>query len=110
MHTGCEHQGKPLPPMREKLHSPLVLLLGCPLDSRLDPESETVCITHCPKIHAPPSNQRESSMKEENDSITSRRYLALDIHKHYCVIAGVNREGRVQLQPVRVEHEDLEVW
>ena len=35
MPPGCEHQGKPLPPMREKLHSPLVLLLGCPVDSRL---------------------------------------------------------------------------
>jgi transposase len=34
----------------------------------------------------------------------------LDIHKHYCVIAGVDREGRVLLQPVRVEHADLEGW
>ena len=42
-------------------------------------------------------------MKEENDARTSRRYLALDIHKQYCVIAGVDREGRVMLQPVRVD-------
>jgi transposase len=49
-------------------------------------------------------------MKEEYNARTSRRYLALDIHKHYCVIAGVDREGCVQLQPVRVEHEDLEGW
>jgi transposase len=34
----------------------------------------------------------------------------LDIHKKYCVIAGVNREGRVVLQAVRVEHADLEGW
>jgi transposase len=34
----------------------------------------------------------------------------LDIHKHYCVVAGVDRDGRVLLQPVRVEHEDLEGW
>jgi transposase len=34
----------------------------------------------------------------------------LDIHKHYCVIAGVDREGRVLLQAVRVEHGDLEGW
>ena len=46
---------------------------------------------------------------EENTSI-SRRYVALDIHKHYCVIAGVDREGRVLLPPVRVEHADLEAW
>jgi transposase len=34
----------------------------------------------------------------------------LDIHKKYCVIAGVDREGRVVLQAVRVEHADLESW
>ena len=38
------------------------------------------------------------------------RYIALDIHKHYCVIAGVDRDGQVVLHPVRVEHEDLEGW
>jgi transposase len=38
------------------------------------------------------------------------RYVALDIHKHYCVVAGVDRDGQVVLQPVRVEHEDLEGW
>ena len=38
------------------------------------------------------------------------RYIALDIHKQYCVIAGVDRDGQVVLQVVRVEHEDLEVW
>ena len=38
------------------------------------------------------------------------RYIALDIHKHYCVIAGVDRDGQIVLQPVRVEHEDLERW
>jgi transposase len=36
--------------------------------------------------------------------------VALDIHKHYCVVAGVDCEGRVVLQPVRVEHADLEGW
>jgi transposase len=36
--------------------------------------------------------------------------VALDIHKQYCVVAGVDREGRVLLQPVRVEHADLEGW
>ena len=36
--------------------------------------------------------------------------MALDIHKHYCVVAAVNREGQVVLQPVRVEHQDLEAW
>jgi transposase len=49
-------------------------------------------------------------MNEDGNTRGSRRYVALDIHKHYCVVAGVDREGRVLLQPVRVEHTDLEGW
>jgi transposase len=49
-------------------------------------------------------------MNEEGNTRGMRRYIALDIHKHYCVIAGVDREGRVVLQAVRVEHADLEGW
>jgi len=49
-------------------------------------------------------------MNEEIDTRSSRRYVALDIHKHYCVIAAVDREGRVVLAPVRVEPADLEGW
>ena len=49
-------------------------------------------------------------MNEDGDTRGSRRYVALDIHKHYCVVAGVDREGRMLLQPVRVEHADLEGW
>jgi transposase len=40
----------------------------------------------------------------------SRRYLALDIHKHYSVVAGVNFDGQVVLEPERIEHADLEAW
>ena len=47
---------------------------------------------------------------EERAKARAIRYVALDMHKHYCVIAGVDREGRVLLQPVRVEHADLEGW
>ena len=46
-------------------------------------------------------------MKDETNA-SPCRYVALDIHKHYCVIAAVNRDGEVVLDPVRVEHEDLE--
>jgi transposase len=49
-------------------------------------------------------------MSEERNARLPRRYVALDIHKYYCVVAGVNREGQVILQPVRVEHADLEGW
>jgi len=49
-------------------------------------------------------------MNEDGNTRGTRRYVALDIHKYYCVIAGVDREGRVLLQAVRVEHADLEGW
>jgi transposase len=49
-------------------------------------------------------------MKEDGNTRGTRRYVALDIHKHYCVVAGVDRDGRVLLHPVRVEHADLEGW
>jgi transposase len=49
-------------------------------------------------------------MSEEINTSLLRRYVALDIHKYYCVVAAVNREGQVVLQPVRVEHVDLEAW
>jgi transposase len=47
---------------------------------------------------------------EDRSEARAVRYIALDIHKHYCVVAGVDREGRVILQAVRVEHADLEGW
>ena len=49
-------------------------------------------------------------MNEDGNTRVLRRYIALDIHKKYCVIGGVDREGRVVLQAVRVEHADLEDW
>jgi len=49
-------------------------------------------------------------MSEEIIASLLRRYEALDMHKHYCVVVAVNREGQVVLQPVRVEHQDLETW
>ena len=49
-------------------------------------------------------------MNEEIDTRTLRRYVALDIHKHYSVVAGVDREGRVVRPAVRVEHANLERW
>jgi transposase len=49
-------------------------------------------------------------MNEDGNTRGLRRYMALDIHKKYCVIGGVDREGRVVLQAVRVEHADLEGW
>ena len=47
---------------------------------------------------------------EEVGKARGCRYIALDIHKHYCVIAGVNRDGQELMEACRVEHEDLEKW
>ena len=49
-------------------------------------------------------------MNEDGNTRGARRYVALDIHKKYCVVGGVDRDGRVVLQAVRVEHVDLEGW
>jgi transposase len=49
-------------------------------------------------------------MDSQAESREIQRYIALDIHKHYCVIAGVDREGREVLEACRVEHADLEQW
>jgi len=49
-------------------------------------------------------------MDKELIARLSRRYIALDIHKHYCVVAGVNFDSQVVLEPVRIEHADLEAW
>ena len=47
---------------------------------------------------------------EEVPKASDFRYVGMDIHKHYCVVAGVDRDGQVVFQPVRVEHENLEGW
>jgi len=77
MRPGCEHAGKPLRPMREATTSSRVVTwlpggissglrarigvyLGCPVESRLGCEPESVCITHGPKIHAPTFKPKES--------------------------------------------------
>jgi len=48
-------------------------------------------------------------MKEEQNA-SAIRYIALDIHKYYSVVAGVDRDGEEVLSPCRVEHADLEGW
>jgi transposase len=47
---------------------------------------------------------------EEGEKASSSRYIALDIHKYYSVVAGVDREGKEVLPACRVEHVDLEDW
>lgn len=49
-------------------------------------------------------------MKEDLYARLSRRYLALDIHKHYSIVAGVDFDGDVVLEPKRIEHGELANW
>lgn len=49
-------------------------------------------------------------MEEDLIARLSRRYIALDIHKRYSIVAGVNFDSKVVVEPVRVEHENLEAW
>jgi transposase len=46
----------------------------------------------------------------EEQKASPCRYIALDIHKYYSVVAGVDREGKEVLAACRVEHLDLENW
>ncbi len=48
-------------------------------------------------------------MREERNA-RACRYIGVDIHKHYSVIGGVDREGEEVMEMRRVEHEDLEEW
>jgi len=41
---------------------------------------------------------------------SSPPYIALDIHKHYAVVAAVDREGEVLLKPRQVTNEQLPDW
>jgi transposase len=47
---------------------------------------------------------------EEGEKARPCRYIALDIHKYYSVVAGVDRDGEEILSPCRVEHAELESW
>jgi transposase len=47
---------------------------------------------------------------EEGEKARPCRYIALDIHKYYSVVAGVDRDGEEILSPSRVEHAELESW
>jgi transposase len=47
---------------------------------------------------------------EEEQKARPCRYIALDIHKYYSVVAGVDREGKEVLSACRVEHTELEDW
>jgi transposase len=49
-------------------------------------------------------------MKPSPDAIPFERYVGLDLHKHYVVVAGVNQRQEVILSPKRIEIAELAGW
>jgi transposase len=49
-------------------------------------------------------------MKDPPASSPWQRYLAVDLHKHYLVVGGVNAQQDVVLKPRRVELNDWLMW
>jgi len=41
---------------------------------------------------------------------SERRYIGLDVHKHYITVGGMNREQDVTLRPRNVEMERFKAW
>lgn len=49
-------------------------------------------------------------MKRSSDAIPIQRYVALDIHKEYVMVGGMNQEQEWVLRPRRVEMERFRAW
>ncbi len=49
-------------------------------------------------------------MKSPSISTSQRRFLALDLHKHYLVVGGVNRQQEVVLNPRRISLQKWPAW
>src|SRR5215470_8827495 len=48
-------------------------------------------------------------MKGERKA-SERRYIGLDVHKHYITVGGMNREQEVTLRPRNVDMERFQRW
>jgi transposase len=49
-------------------------------------------------------------MNNRTTSIPSKRHLAVDLHKHYLVVGGVNAQQEVVLPPRRLDLDDWPGW
>ena len=49
-------------------------------------------------------------MNESIPSTTFERYLALDVHKHYLVVGGVNAQQKIVLPPRRMNFGEWALW
>lgn len=49
-------------------------------------------------------------MKRGEKSSVRRRYIGLDVHKHYLTVGGMNTEQEIVLRPRNVEMEDFAKW
>jgi transposase len=49
-------------------------------------------------------------MKPLSITIPNTRFIAIDLHKHYTVVGGVNAQQQIILPPRRVEIDELATW
>ena len=49
-------------------------------------------------------------MKTETEAIPIERYIAIDIHKHYVVVGGMNQEKEYVLRIRKVRMSRLPEW
>ena len=49
-------------------------------------------------------------MKTETEAIPIQRYIAIDIHKHYVMVGGMNQEKEYVLRTRKVRMSRLSEW
>jgi hypothetical protein len=79
-------------------------------------EPESVGVPFDPKIHAPPNNSagvlriKECNMKPTPETIPIERYVAIDLHKEYVMVGGMNAQREWTLRPRRVQMTRFRSW
>src|SRR3990172_850156 len=54
---------------------------------------------------------KECSMnREQNARVSEKRYVGLDVHKHYITVGGMNGQQEIVLRPRDVEMERFKTW
>ena len=70
-----------------------------------------MCDPFSPQIRAPPfKHLLEGVYHDRSTPSIWTRYIAIDIHKHYLMIGGIDAHKRIVLQPRRVELHRWSDW
>ena len=48
--------------------------------------------------------------REQNARVSEKRYVGLDVHKHYITVGGMNGQQEIVLRPRDVEMERFKTW